>query len=91
MSIEAAAKELTREIERLQKEAERLTKLRGALSLESSEPVANVGRRGPQKEAAKKSYAKVSPAAKKSAAKTMPPAKKKRVMSREGRKAIATV
>jgi hypothetical protein len=89
MSIEAAAKELTKEIERLQKEAERLTKLRDALSSGPAAPAATVGRRAAKEAAAKKSSAKVAPPAKKSAAKTVLPAKKKRVMSPEGRKAIA--
>jgi hypothetical protein len=89
MSIEAAAEELTKEIERLQNEAARLTKLRDALSPGSAEPAATVVRRGYKKAAAKKSAAHVSAPAKKSAAKTVPPSKKKRVMSPEGRKAIA--
>jgi DNA-binding winged helix-turn-helix (wHTH) protein len=89
MSIEAAAKELTKEIERLQKEAERLTKLRDALSSGSAEPAATIVRRGYKKAPAKKTSIKVSPTAKKVATKTVPPAKKKRVMSPEGRKAIA--
>jgi len=89
MSIEAAAKELTKEIERLHREAERLTKLRDALSSGSTAPVVTVARRAYKKQGAKKNSARVSPLAKKSAAKTVPPAKKKRVMSPEGRKAIA--
>jgi hypothetical protein len=89
MSIEAAARELTKEIDRLHKEAERLTKLRDALSSEPAAPVAAVGRRAAKKTAAKKSPAKAATPAKKSAAKALAPAKKKRVMSPEGRKAIA--
>jgi hypothetical protein len=89
MSIEAAAKELTKEIERLNKEADRLTKLRDALSSGPTVPAATVVRRAYKKRAATKTLARVSPPAKKSAAKTVPPAKKKRVMSPEGRKAIA--
>jgi hypothetical protein len=89
MSIEAAAKELTKEIERLHKEAERLTKLRDALSSGPAAPAATVGQRAYKKRASKKNSASVSLPAKKSAAKTVAPAKKKRVMSPEGRKAIA--
>lgn len=88
MSIEAAAKELTKEIDRLLKEAARLTKVRDDLSPGSAAPGAPINRRAAKKVAAKKSAAKKVAPAKKSAAKTVLPASKKRTLSPEGRQAI---
>lgn len=74
MSIEAAAKELTKEIDRLLKEAARLTRLRDDML---SGPENETGTRMTLKKSAAK---KIEPAKK---------AAKKRTLSAEGRKAIS--
>ena len=73
MSIETAAQELTKEIDRLLKEAARLTRLRDDMLS------------GPVNESRTRTASKKS-AAKKSAAKKVA---KKRTLSAEGRKAIS--
>lgn len=76
MSIEAAAKELTKEIEHLLKEAERLTKLRDSLVPAASVSTSSALRPASKKVAAKKaSGGKSAPA-------------KKRVLSAKGRQNI---
>jgi len=82
MSIEAAAKELTKEIECLTKEAERLTRLRDAVLVGSTTVNSQTTPPAATKVAAKKVGAKKA-VAKKAAA------PKKRVISDAGRKAIA--
>lgn len=82
MSIEAAAKELTKEIDRLTKETERLTKFRDSLLAGSvstgSGPIRRVGKKKASKKvAAKKAVLKKA---------TAP---KKRTLSAAGRKAIS--
>lgn len=82
MSIDAAAKELTKEIDRLLKEAARLTKLRDELVPGSASEVPAIARKKATKKAAKKVVAK-------KAASPKAVAPKKRTLSVEAKKRIS--
>ena len=89
MSREAAATELTKEIDRLGEEIRSLTRLRDEI-LAGQTPISEIRQMPARKSVAKKSPAKKAAPANKSAVKKAAPApaKKKRVLSPEGRKRI---
>ncbi len=87
MSIDAAAKELTKEIELLLKEADRLTRLRDEM-VSKSVSIASQGAHVVTRKTAQKKTATKKTIANKTDAKKAAPARK-RVLSEEGRKAIS--